>query len=192
MASTNKLDPLTRQIVNEITDIFALNCIKPWQLKNADDEPIGTIRAQEFVGVARQLGCVFTASESRALSRQFRKHGLNYINVDQFLQLIDNKIKHDHFTAKCEPFTTPNDIIRPKLEQLYDVLDYQKQNKLTLADIKHFLGCINDGELSNKDIEELLKTSKVKLKRNLTKEEFVQIFCPVEDTSYLSLKVLHR
>lgn len=192
MAPTDRLNSLTKQILNEIVDIFAFNCIKPWQADNEDKQAIGAIRAQDFVQVARQLGCVFTAPETRAIRRQLDKHNLRYINVDQFVQLIDNKIKQDHINIEHEPFSAPNTIITQKLEQLYDVLDYQKQNKLTLPDLKHFLGSLNDAELDHKCIETLFKNENIKLKRNITKQEFVQLFKPIEDTSYLPLKVLHK
>ncbi|GIX65360.1 tRNA m(1)G methyltransferase, putative [Babesia caballi] len=190
-AETRELDALTRQILREVTDIFAINCIKPWQADQEDADAVGTIKAHDFVHVARQLGCVFTASETRAIRRQLEKHNIRYINVDQFVQLIDNKVKQDHVDIKREPFTTPNEIIGEKLGELYDVIDWQKQNKLTTADLKHFLAALNDGELDQKCMETLFKSANIKFKRNITKEEFVRLFTPVDDTSYLSIKASH-
>ncbi|CDR94868.1 hypothetical protein, conserved [Babesia bigemina] len=187
-----ELDTLTRQILHEITDVFALNCIKPWQADEAQAHSIGTIKAQDFVNVARQLGCVFTAAEDRAIRRQLAKHKIEYINVDQFVQLINNKIVQDHVDIQHEPATTPNQLIVPKLEELYDVLDWQKQDKLTTSDLKHFLAAPNNGEFDQKVLEVLLKHENIKFKRNINKEEFVKLFKPVEDTSYLSLKIVHK
>ncbi|GBE61925.1 calmodulin 4, putative [Babesia ovata] len=187
-----ELDTLTRQILHEIADVFALNCIKPWQADESQSQSIGTIKAQDFVNVARQLGCVFTAAEVRAIRRQLAKHKIEYINVDQFVQLVNNKIAQDHVDIEHEPATTPNQLIVPKLEELYDVLDWQKQDKLTTSDLKHFLAAPNNGEFDQKVLEVLLKHENIKFKRNINKEEFVKLFKPVEDTSYLSLKIVHK
>ncbi|ORM41465.1 tRNA methyltransferase 10 -like protein B [Babesia sp. Xinjiang] len=146
----NDLDTLTRHMIHEVTDVFASNCIKPWETDKTKSNTIGTIKAEQFVHVARQLGCVFTAPETRAISRQLRKHNIQHINIDQFVQLINNKVKQDRIEIDHEPFVTPNEIISKKLEELYEVLDWQKQNKLTTADLKHFLGSLNDGELGQK------------------------------------------
>eukprot|EP00371_Babesia_bovis_P000929 XP_001609576.1 hypothetical protein [Babesia bovis T2Bo] len=186
------LDAVTRRMLQEVADVFATNCITPWQAKDIGEQYIGTIKADEFVHVARQLGLVFTVQETRALLRQFKKHHIDYINIDQFVQLINNKVKQDRVTIKLDTFTTPSNIIAQKLEDVYNVLDWQKQNKLTTTDLKHFLGSLNEGEFGQKDIETLFRNANIKPKRNITKEEFVKLFVPIEDTAYLSLNVMHK
>ncbi|GFE54387.1 hypothetical protein BaOVIS_017910 [Babesia ovis] len=173
------LDALTQGMLHEVADVFAINCIKPWQAEGVDPETLGRIKAEDFIHVARQLGCVFTAPETRAIERQFKKHNIHYINIDQFVQLINNKIKQDRVDIEHEPFVTPNQIMTSKLGELYDILDWQKQNKLTTADLKHFLASLNEGEFGQKAIETLFKNENIKLKRNITKEEFMNT---VEET----------
>ncbi|KAK2198472.1 bifunctional EF-hand domain pair/tRNA (guanine-N1-)-methyltransferase [Babesia duncani] len=159
--SVKTLEPLTRHLLDDITSVFSLNCIKPWD--DCDDvNKLGRIPTCDFVNAARQLGFVFTTSESRAIYRKLKDSNLDYINIDQFIQLLNNKVKLDNtINLDLGEFPDVNLFFRKELEKCYKFLDYQKAGKLPAADLKHMLSSLNNGELNTVGFQKLYKEAKM-------------------------------
>lgn len=185
----SELCDTTRILLDEIASVFAINCISPWSGDESSKDKYGIIPAESFVSVARQLGFVFTASENRALLRCFKQSNIDYLDVDHFVRILDNKIRLDS-TINVPEFSNLREHFREGLKRYYNIIDCHKSGKFPVSDLKQMLSSFNEGEFDSDALEILLKSSDVKNKRIVTEEDFVNIFTPIEDMEFFSLRAL--
>ncbi|AFZ81370.1 hypothetical protein BEWA_007790 [Theileria equi strain WA] len=177
----------TRVLLDEITSVFAINCINPWSENEFDKDKCGLIPVELFVNVARQLGFVFTATESRALLRCFKQSKIDYLDIDYFVRILDNKIRLDS-DIKVSKFANFREHFREGLQRYYNIIDCHNTGKIPVTDLKQMLSSFNEGEFDSNTLECLLKVSESRNKRIITADDFVNILMPIKDMEFFSLR----
>ncbi|XP_953185.1 uncharacterized protein TA08905 [Theileria annulata] len=190
LTNLNNLSTLTINLLDEIISVFSLNCISPWTYDPDDENNLGLLPASRFVNVSRQIGLTFTPSESRSINKELKLKGIEFIDVDTFVQLLDNKIRLDSdIKSKVPEFTSVEDFLGPKLDECYTILDWQKNGKLPSSDLKHMLSCFDEGQFDSSKLNTLFKSAGLTNKRIISKDDFRAMFLPISDTSFFSVRL---
>ncbi|EAN31884.1 hypothetical protein TpMuguga_04g00532 [Theileria parva strain Muguga] len=190
LTNQNNLSTLTLNLLDEIISVFSLNCISPWSHDATHENNLGLIPSSQFVNVSRQIGLTYTPSESRSINKELKLKGIDFIDVDTFVQLVDNKIRLDSdIKSKVPEFTSVEDFLGPKLDECYTILDWQKSGKLPSSDLKHMLSCFDNGQFDSSKLNTLFKSAGLTSKRIISKDDFRRMFMPISDTSFFSVRL---